>query len=249
MRSIRRLPSVPRRMLLPVGDGTLWAIDGSGAPHIYDPIADSWQLHGTGLDAAVTSFPWLFPPVYFNGSEVLIADGQHAVEPIATAWPQLPKRYQLGVKGAVAVGEGTRGTKFVLFRGGTYLTVPAPPIAVDAVAPPGAPPPPLAVPTSTTPTPTVPTTPPPVATPLPPTPQRAGARYRRQRRAPRPTCTTRHSWPRRPLRPARRPPRPRRRRPSRAGRRPTRRRRRPHPPPPPAWRRRRRHPRPSPAQR
>src|SRR5215470_828170 len=23
-------------------DGTLWATDGSGAPHIYDPLADSW---------------------------------------------------------------------------------------------------------------------------------------------------------------------------------------------------------------
>ena len=30
-------------------DGTLWAIDGSGAPHLYDPIADSWQFHGTGV--------------------------------------------------------------------------------------------------------------------------------------------------------------------------------------------------------
>src|SRR5215471_1321313 len=38
-------------------DGTVWAIDGQGAPHVYDPLTDSWQLHGTGLDAAVTSFP------------------------------------------------------------------------------------------------------------------------------------------------------------------------------------------------
>ena len=61
----------------------------------------------------------------------------------------------------------------MLFRGGTYLTVPAPPPAVGVAAPPNAPPPPLAVPTSTTPTPTVATTPP-AGAPLPPTPQRAG---------------------------------------------------------------------------
>ena len=43
------------------------------------------------LDAAVTSLPWLYPSAYFKGSEVLIADGQHSVQPIASVWPQLPK--------------------------------------------------------------------------------------------------------------------------------------------------------------
>src|SRR5579884_913039 len=84
-------------------DGTVWAIDRDGAPHVYDPLSDTWQLQGTGLDAALTSLPWLYPPAYFKGSEVLIADGQHAVQPIASVWPQLPKSYQLGVKGACAV--------------------------------------------------------------------------------------------------------------------------------------------------
>jgi hypothetical protein len=115
-------------------DGTAWAIDGQGAPHVYDALTDTWQLHGSGLDAAVTSFPWLYPAVYFKDSEVLIADGQHSVQPIASVWPQLPKSYQLGVKGAIAV-EGHLDFKFVLFRGGTYLTVPAPPAAAGAVAP------------------------------------------------------------------------------------------------------------------
>src|SRR5689334_7103394 len=62
-------------------DGTVWAIDNQGAPHLHDPLSDTWQLHGTGLDAAVTSFPWLYPAVYFKGSEVLVADGQHSVQP------------------------------------------------------------------------------------------------------------------------------------------------------------------------
>jgi hypothetical protein len=113
-------------------DGTVWAIDNQGAPHLHDPLTDTWQLHGTGLDAAVTSLPWLYPAVYFKGSEVLIADGQHSLQPIASVWPQLPKSYQLGVKGAIAV-EGHLDFKFLLFRGGTYLTVPAPPPAASAV--------------------------------------------------------------------------------------------------------------------
>ena len=29
-------------------DGTLWAIDQQGAPHVYDPLSDTWQLHGSG---------------------------------------------------------------------------------------------------------------------------------------------------------------------------------------------------------
>src|SRR5262245_11536012 len=33
-------------------DGTLWAIDASGAPHIYDPIGKAWLPHGDGIDAA-----------------------------------------------------------------------------------------------------------------------------------------------------------------------------------------------------
>src|SRR5690348_13070476 len=33
-------------------DGTLWAIDGSGAPHLYDPTTNAWQVHGDGIDAA-----------------------------------------------------------------------------------------------------------------------------------------------------------------------------------------------------
>src|SRR5262245_19421366 len=109
-------------------DGTVWAVDGHGAPHVYEPLTDTWQLHGTGLDASVTSLPWLYPAVYFKGSEVLIADGQHSEQPIASVWLPLPKSYQLGVKGAIAA-EGHLDFKFVLFRGGTYLTVPAPPPA------------------------------------------------------------------------------------------------------------------------
>ena len=56
-------------------DGTVWAIDGSGAPHLYDPLSDSWQLHGTGIDAAAL-IDDQGPAVYFRGSEVFTADGR-----------------------------------------------------------------------------------------------------------------------------------------------------------------------------
>ena len=105
-------------------DGTVWAIDGKGAPHVYDPLTDGWQLHGTGIDGAAL-IEGQGPAVYFRGGEVFIADGQHTAQALFTVWPDLPPSYQLGVQGA-AWAEG----KLVLFRGGTYLTAPWPPPAL-----------------------------------------------------------------------------------------------------------------------
>ncbi|MBV9599658.1 MAG: PQQ-binding-like beta-propeller repeat protein [Chloroflexi bacterium] len=34
-------------------DGTLWAIDGAGAPHVYDRAQKSWQFYGSRIDAIV----------------------------------------------------------------------------------------------------------------------------------------------------------------------------------------------------
>jgi len=70
-------------------DGTLWAIDSSGAPHVYNPLSDSWQLHGTGVDGAALIND-AGPAVYFRGGEVFVADGSgQGAQPIATLWPQL----------------------------------------------------------------------------------------------------------------------------------------------------------------
>jgi hypothetical protein len=102
-------------------DGTVWAIDQAGAPHIYDPLSQAWQLHGTGIDGAAL-IDDAGPAVYFRGGEVFFANGpQSTAQAIGSVWPALPQSYQLGVKGAAwAAG------KLVLFRGGTYLTVPWP---------------------------------------------------------------------------------------------------------------------------
>ena len=88
--------------MLPGWDGTLWAIDAIGAPHVYDPISDSWQLHGTGIDGAALINDQ-GPRVYFRGSETFIDNGQSTGlnTSIATIWPQLPPSYRkFGVKGA-----------------------------------------------------------------------------------------------------------------------------------------------------
>jgi hypothetical protein len=110
-------------------DGSLWAIDSSGAPHVYDSLSDSWQLHGSGIDAAAL-IQDQGPAVYFRAGEVFIADGRTAPEAIATLWPQLPPSYRkFGVKGAAWAG-----SNLVLFRGGTYLTVPWPgSVAADGI--------------------------------------------------------------------------------------------------------------------
>jgi hypothetical protein len=101
-------------------DGTLWAIDAAGAPHVYDSINDQWELFGDGVDAAALVND-VGPAVYFRGAEVYIANGPQLPQPIAKMWPTLPASYQLGVHGA-AWANGL----LYLFRSGTYLAVPWP---------------------------------------------------------------------------------------------------------------------------
>jgi hypothetical protein len=100
-------------------DGTLWAIDPQGAPHIYDPINDVWNAHGKGIDAATGMGNTLY---LFRGSEYVTVDvaTQQTSAPvaIATTWPNLPRSFQLGVTGACGIGN-----TLYLFQGGWYLPV------------------------------------------------------------------------------------------------------------------------------
>ena len=100
-------------------DGTLWAIDTAGAPHLYDPLNDNWQLHGGGVDG-VARIGQQGPTLYFRGPQVFVS-GQGGLQSIAQLLPQLPPSYQLGVQGAAWAGGQLR-----LFRGGTYVSVPWP---------------------------------------------------------------------------------------------------------------------------
>ena len=43
-----------------------------GAPHVYDSLSDTWQLHGTGVDAAALIGDQ-GPAVYFRGREVFVS--------------------------------------------------------------------------------------------------------------------------------------------------------------------------------
>ena len=97
-------------------DGTLWAIDASGAPHLYGPTQNTWQPHGDGIDAAA----WVGTTYYFfRGSQVVTAEYYQktgAPQPIATLFPRLPDSFKLGVTAAANIG----GTLY-LVKGGWYL--------------------------------------------------------------------------------------------------------------------------------
>ncbi len=115
-------------------DGTVWAVDGQGAPHVFDPIAGAWQPHGTGVDAVA----WVPAPgggkpegvVAFRGPEVWASvtppSAQQSgwtleatrMEPIASAWPNLPPSFTQGVDGAASVGN-----TLYLFKAGRYARV------------------------------------------------------------------------------------------------------------------------------
>ncbi|MDN5937683.1 MAG: hypothetical protein L0H83_03390 [Salinisphaera sp.] len=97
-------------------DGTLWAIDASGAPHLYDPTKNAWQPHGDGIDAAA----WIDTTYYFfRGNEVVTAEyyqNTGTPQPIATLFPNLPDSFKLGITAAANIGG-----KLYLFKGGWYL--------------------------------------------------------------------------------------------------------------------------------
>ena len=94
-------------------DGTLWAIDKSGAPHLYNETEQQWQLQGQGISAAavVPDNSELHSTLYlFRGGEfVTVAPAGNyptsAPKTIAAQWPHLPETFKMGVVGAT--GEGT----------------------------------------------------------------------------------------------------------------------------------------------
>jgi hypothetical protein len=104
-------------------DGTLWAIDASGAPHSYDPVGDRWQPQGEGVDAAALVGDLVY---HFRGSQYVTVrygtnQAQGAPQEIGARWPDLPHSFTLGVDGAACVNGG-----LYLFRGGWYAKVDTP---------------------------------------------------------------------------------------------------------------------------
>ena len=113
-------------------DGALWAIDASGAPHLYDPTQNQWNPYGDGIDAvaAVGNTLYLFRSGESLGGQspagqVVQVDltSDQAAQPaaIGAMWPKLPDSFKIGVTGAANL-DGT----LHLFKGGWYLSVSAP---------------------------------------------------------------------------------------------------------------------------
>ena len=102
-------------------DGTVWAIDTSGAPHLFDPQQQQWNVHGDGLDAAA----WIGSTYYwFKGDECVTAPfggSISAIQKIGTAWLNLPDSFKLGLTGAANVAGN-----LIFFRGGWYLPADGP---------------------------------------------------------------------------------------------------------------------------
>ncbi len=102
-------------------DGTLWALDTLGIPHLYDPLAAAWQPFGQGVDAVAV----LDDQIYlFRGPDVAVynqATGQTAIQPIAQQWPDLPPSFTADLDGASAL-DGV----IYLYRVGRYVSTAAP---------------------------------------------------------------------------------------------------------------------------
>ena len=102
-------------------DGTLWAIDASGAPHLYDALADQWNPHGEGIEAATAIDNTLY---VFRSGQYITIDLRHNTvtsgpTSVAEKWPSLPDSFKLRVSGATSSGDG----KLVLFNGGWYACI------------------------------------------------------------------------------------------------------------------------------
>lgn len=101
-------------------DGVTWLTGASGAPSTYDPVQETWQPFGGGIDA-VAYVPYRdqngnyqLTVGYFRGSQVFEA-GQAAPVAIAARWPgppALPPSFQGGLDGAA----NYTNTGSVLFR-------------------------------------------------------------------------------------------------------------------------------------
>jgi hypothetical protein len=104
-------------------DGTVWGIDGQGAPHVYDAINDVWAQHGSGIDAAAVSYQPDCAAYIFMGSQVITvtpAMQANPPRPIGDLWPKLPDSFKLGVAGAAGLLGGSGGV--MLFNAGRYVT-------------------------------------------------------------------------------------------------------------------------------
>lgn len=97
-------------------DGTFWAVDTLGVPHVYDPIQNVWNTFGDGVDAAAKVGDDFY---LFRGGEVAVfnpTQGLISLQPIAAQWPDLPPSFTSDLDGAFVYGG-----YLYLCRGGRYV--------------------------------------------------------------------------------------------------------------------------------
>jgi hypothetical protein len=104
-------------------DGTVWGIDGGGAPHLYDPLQDAWQPFGQGIDAATTTLntTTFSRTIYlFRGQEYCAyatpPNSTFSTGTIAANWPNVPDSFKLGLTGATTVN-----SQLIFIKGGLYV--------------------------------------------------------------------------------------------------------------------------------
>ena len=104
-------------------DGTVWGIDGQGAPHVYDAINDVWAQHGSGIDAAAVSYQPDCAAYIFMGSQVITvtpAMQANPPRPIGDLWPELPELLQAWRRRRRRAAG--RFGEVMLFNAGRYVT-------------------------------------------------------------------------------------------------------------------------------
>ncbi|HVG96783.1 MAG TPA: hypothetical protein VNK05_07785, partial [Chloroflexota bacterium] len=129
-------------------DGTLWAIDAQGAPSVYDQVAQTWELHGTGIDAV--AYAGVPGAAVADGvaTPAAVAGGTVAPPPLAPATtaptvappPLAPDAPAVVATTAAADPEGERVVRIALAAAPVQQGAPTP---AAAEAPPAVGPPPL----------------------------------------------------------------------------------------------------------
>ena len=106
-------------------DGTQWAVDAQGIPHVYDGVQQNWETFGRGVDAATLVGDDLY---LFRDNEVAIYNTTNnqlvSTQLISEKWPQLPPMFTKDLDGAIAtVRVGNIGGEIFLFHNGRYVNV------------------------------------------------------------------------------------------------------------------------------
>ncbi|MBP8292746.1 MAG: twin-arginine translocation signal domain-containing protein, partial [Caldilineaceae bacterium] len=98
-------------------DGSHWAVDTLGIPHVFDPLQQQWTPFGAGVDAATVVGDAFY---LFRRDEVAIYNqttNQSTAQPIGLLWPGLPPSFTSDLDGAFATGN-----LLYLCRGGRYVS-------------------------------------------------------------------------------------------------------------------------------